>query len=257
MKNKYLIIPVIVALVSLGAGILVGRLWGGVLNSMQSDDSPSIVATDIPDKEELIEVSHQEDYISNENTSSLSDSETDIVDDLEGTVESETTEKSDENPDRAELFRFQGDAFSTQEDIHAAIATYEISLQYQKNPDVMYKTAELYRTLQKTEGDGYDHFWNFDRATQLYFESYGLTGNSDPIVSFCIYCDEYIIDPTMSDGYKEKILEANNIEVVFVRNLNLKEGEYIYNPDFDINGGVMTIETHELPAWELYEESNS
>ncbi len=245
MNRKHLFIAALFTVVILGIGVI-------ACNHKQSEDPIRERPTSevvVPEDKPIINADYEPGSMENQRNPENADGQLES----DEMMEQEFPEDTEENSQLADLYKFKGDTFSDESNISAAIAAYEISLQYRKDPEVMYKTAELYRNLQKIEGDGCSYFWNFDRATQLYFETYAITGDCEPVVSFCEYCDEYIIDPTMTDGYKEKLLEHNNIEVVFVKNSELKEGEYIYHPDFDINGGIMTIETHELPAWELYE----
>lgn len=178
------------------------------------------------------------------------DQDTATNDEAESKEENEETleEKTEiaGNGATADFYSYRGYELLEREDLHSAVENFEISLQYRKDTEIMYKLADIYCGFQITEGDGCWFMWNFDRAQDLYTEVFCMTGDSAPMVSFCKMCDEVILDSIFRDGYKMQILEYYGVEVRFEIDEKLQPGEYRYYPDFNQEGGVLLIEGKDI-----------
>ena len=177
----------------------------------------------------------------------------------QGTMKADEVETDEENKDTmveipelyvnntmADIYSYKGYELVARDELHSAAENFEISLQYRKDPEIMFKLADIYYGFQINEGDGCWFMWNFDRAQDLYTESFCLTGDSGPMVSFCKMCDEVILDSIYRDGYKVKILKYYGVEVTFEINEELQQGEYRYYPDFNREGGKLLIEGKDI-----------
>ena len=180
----------------------------------------------------------------------ISAQDTLTADELESEVKNYDTiaEKAelDENDIMADLYSYKGYELLACDELHSAVENFEISLQYRKDPEIMFRLADIYCGFQITEGDGCWFMWNFDRAQDLYTETFCMTGDSGPMVSFCKMCDEVILDSIYRDGYKVKILKYYGVEVTFEINEELQPGEYRYHPDFNREGGNLLIEGKDI-----------